>query len=1018
MAGDATTTRAFLFTDLESSTQMWERHPDEMAAALARHDAILRLAVERAGGAVVKTTGDGLMAVFDDAPAALQAAADAQQGLAEAAWETSAALKVRMGIHWGAAQVRDQDFFGPTVNRTARIMAAGHGGQVLVSDTASARVAQHLPVGAELRDLGEHRLKDLSAPERMFQLIAAGLPDRFPPLVTLDRVVNNLPTQTTPFLGRGTQVSQLRALLDDPAVRLVSLIGPGGTGKTRLALQAAADQIDRYLDGIYFIDLSHESETDAVFARIVRTVSVTRALDDPPLEALKKDLAQRHVLLVLDNCEQVRGLGPAVAQLLAACAHLTILVTSREALRVRGERPFPVPPLSLPEPTATLNEALDSEAVRLFVDRAESSQPGFVLDEGTVADVVAICRRLDGLPLALELAAARLRLFAPAELHSRLGLSLLRGGPADLPDRQQTLRATIDWSYALLDAGEQELFVLLSVFADADVASVEAVAQKCGLDPRMDIIDGLDSLLSKSLLRSLPGLPNRSRFGMLQTIREYAAERLGDGEDARAIRLAHAEHFADLVAQVQSRLSGPSREAELDRLDVELGNAQEAWRFFRDLGDVDRLNVMLEGLWALHQNRGWYHGAVALADDLLGLLAQLPATPERVRQQVGLQTSLARALMAIHGYTDEVEAAFDRALRLSADAGQASPVQRVAVLRSLARLHQMRSEFAASADIGWELLDLARVGEDPELVMDAHLVLGSSLAFLGELEAGLEHLDAAIALFEPSRTSSSVLSLGAHPGVISLTTSALLHWALGHPEQAVQRAARADEASSILGHPFTRAYEQFHTAFLNLLLGDVDEMVRRADELLRLANANDYTIWRALAMLLQSLAQVLDGDGEGGIDRMERALTLYRSTSAPPVFWPLVLQMRAMALTAVGRAAEALPLADEALRLTSDRSPLYGESALQCADILLAADPSRAEEARTLYRSAVDSSHGHGVAGIELRAATRLLRTAGTAQQRSEAAALLRAVYDTFDRELEYLDLAVAAVELQRASEV
>lgn len=1013
MDQEATPARAFLFTDLESSTQLWERHPEQMRSSLARHDAILRAAVERAGGAVVKTTGDGLMAVFDDATSAVAAAVDAQRGLAQGPWEETGQLRVRMGVHWGHVQVRDEDYFGPTVNRTARIMSAGHGGQVLLSAVAESLVADHLPTGVVVRDLGEHRLKDLAAPEQLFQLVVEGLADRFPPLVTLDRVVNNLPTQTTPFLGRGDQVAELRAALDDPAVRLVSLTGPGGTGKTRLALQAAADQVDRYLDGVYVVDLSPDHDADAAIARIVRTVSVTLALDERPLEALKKDLGTRHVLLVLDSCEQVQGLGAAAAQLLAACPRLTLLATSREPLHVRGERAYPVPPMAVPEPDVTPSTALEAEAVRLFVDRALASHPGFVLDDSTVADVVAICRRLDGLPLALELAAARLRLFAPAELLSRLGLQLLRGGPTDLPDRQQTLRATIDWSYELLDDDERELFLLLSVFADADVPAVEAVAERCGLAARVDVIDGLDSLLSKSLLRAVPSARGRSRVGMLQTIREYAGERLDSAGNAAATKQAHAAYFADMVAEVRSGLSGPSRADQLSRLEADLGNAQEAWRYFVTARDADRLRTMLEGLWALHQSRGWYHGAVDLADDLLGLLAGLPQTPELIRQQVDLQTSLARALMALNGYTDEVEAAFDRALSLSGSAATTSTVSRIPVLRSLAGLHQMRMEFPLALSAGQELLALAEGQDDPVMSMDAHLVVGSSLAFLDQPEEGLRHLDKAIELFQPSRMSSSGLSVGAHPGVVSLTTSALLMYMLGRPEEAMSRASRAEHDSQQLGHPFTRAYALFHTAYLDLVRQDLNQMGRRADELLSVANANDYAIWRALSMLLQSIAQIARGEPDAGIERMSQAMTLYRSTSAPPVFWSMVLGIRAGGLTMAGRARDALAIADEALRITPDVSPFFGEAALQLADVMLVVDPSQVEEARRLYASAVKISHAMRFRMSELRAATRLVRVARTEAERAEAVGLLRLAHQTFTEGFGLADLQAATAELE-----
>jgi len=379
-----------------------------MNGAVERHDAILRDAVERSRGRVVKGTGDGLMAVFASAADGVEACLAAQRALQDEAWDETRPLRVRMGIHAGEAQPRGGDFYGPAVNRTARIMAAAHGGQVLLSELAADLCSALLPPETRLRDLGRHRLKDLFQSEHIFQLVYPALARDFPPLQTLAHRPNNLPTQTSEFVGREAQLAAIRELLEATGVRLVTMIGPGGIGKTRLALQAAADQIDRFDDGVYLVDLSHVRQPEDVFEAVLRAVGLTATGDGSLLEALKEQLRPRRMLLVLDNFEQVMAAADGVAELLQGCAEVKVVVTSREALRVRGEHVLAVPPLS------------EYEAVRLFVERAREARPDFALADENAATVAAIGARLDGLPLAIELAAARLTLFSPEDLRARL----------------------------------------------------------------------------------------------------------------------------------------------------------------------------------------------------------------------------------------------------------------------------------------------------------------------------------------------------------------------------------------------------------------------------------------------------------------------------------------------------------------------------------------------------------------------------------------------------------------------
>jgi class 3 adenylate cyclase len=440
--------QTFLFTDIEGSTRLWEEHPDDMATALARHDAILNEAVDRAGGKVVKTTGDGLLAVFDSVTETLAATIDAQRSLLAEKWGPTGPLRVRMGVHPGETESRDGDYFGPAMNRAARIMAAGHGGQVLLSAAAAGLAEGGLFTGAQLRDLGTHRLKDLTLPEHLYQLVHQDIESEFPVPATLDARPNNLPMQTTEFLGRSNELAAIQVMMESASTRLLTIAGPGGAGKTRLGLQVAAEQMDRFRDGVFFVDLSAERDPDAAYETVVRTLDLPGSGGDP-LQILKTRLRDRQMLLVLDNFEQVTAAAVGLSELLQHAPGLKIVVTSRETLRVRAEHVFPVPPLSLPHPKDPTASIAEAEAVQLFAERARSVRPGFAVTDENAVEIAEICLRLDGLPLAIELAAARLNVFKPSDLLDRLRerLDVLGAGGRDLPDRQRTLWGAIGWSY-------------------------------------------------------------------------------------------------------------------------------------------------------------------------------------------------------------------------------------------------------------------------------------------------------------------------------------------------------------------------------------------------------------------------------------------------------------------------------------------------------------------------------------------------------------------------------------------
>jgi predicted ATPase/class 3 adenylate cyclase len=1012
----ASATLTFLFTDLERSTRLWEQFPGAMKAALERHDAILRVAVESANGQVVKTTGDGLMAVFASAADGVTACLSAQRGLSSEPWGETGALQVRMGLHTGVAETRAGDYFGPTVNRTARIMSAGHGGQVLLSSAAAALILDQLPDGATLRDLGEHRLKSLGRPERVFQLVHPGLASDFPPLMTPSRQSDNLPKQASALVGRGAELEEIEKRLEDEAVRLLTLVGPGGTGKTRLALQAAADHVDRFEDGVFFVDLSAVSDTESVLTAIARAIGLSEATDEPMLAALTGQLQEQQALLVLDNFEQVTAAATTALQLLLDCPGLKLLVTSREALHVRGEHVLPVPPLSLP-PAAPRRLAAEQlarfEAIQLFVERAQAARPAFRLTDDNAPAVGEICVRLDGLPLAIELATARINLFSPEALRDRLGsrLQLLRSGPRDLPARQQTLRATIEWSYRLLQPGEQRLFELLSTFSGAGLEAVEVVAAEVdgAGETRADPLDGLASLLDKNLVRSSDQGDGEPRVVMLETIREYAVERLqGLPELSTAAHRAHAAYFADFAQRQWEHLTGPRREPALAAMAADAENLRTAWRYWVAEGNLDQLNKLVDSLWLLYDARGWYLATIDLVTELLSVLSSTPSTPDRATQEVTLRTSLARALLAVKGYTPEVEEAYARALALVE--GHPELPQLFPVLRGLASFYNYRAEFDKGARVGREILRLAKQQDDRSMLVDGHLVLGYNLAFLNDLHGGLEQLDQGITCFESEQHGSRRFRLGHNPGVACFTTSAFILWMLGFPDRALERANAAVALAVELEHPFTMAYALFHSAFLHLWRREPELVRERAVGVLDVVEDHDFQIWRAVGTCLLGAAKTAMGREHEGLSQIRQGIDLYQGLKTPPVFWPLLLYVQAGGCARAGRAAEGLTLIDEALDVVG-RGPgkmLLPEFQMLKGDLLSARPEGNGAGAEPCFQGAFDVARDLEARMSQLRAATRLCRLSRERRDADERRQLLSAIHESFTEGFTTADLIEA----------
>ncbi|MFO1283038.1 MAG: tetratricopeptide repeat protein [Burkholderiales bacterium] len=611
----------FLFTDIEGSSRLWETAPERMGPALARHDAIIRGAVERHDGTVVKMLGDGVHAHFDDPLAAIETIVEIQLALADPASTGGFPLKIRSGIHAGAVTARDHDYYGTTVNRAARIMSSAHGGQILVSHAAADLVEGRVPREIELVDLGEVRLRDLTSPERLYQIAHPKLPRVFPALRSLEATPNNLPQQLTSLVGRERELAEVKRMLG--TTRLLTLLGPGGIGKTRIALHVAAEVMDDHPDGVWFVDLAPLTEAQLVPQALASVLGVTEEAGRPVLEAVVKHLKDRRALVVLDNCEHVlHACAELASHLLRSAGRVRVLAASRELLHVGGETNYPVPALSVPDATRALTpDALPHyESTRLFVERATAVLPAFRVTERNVAAIADICRRLDGIPLAIELAAARVRALSVEAIASRLSdrFRLLAGGDQTALPRQQTLRALIDWSYDLLNEAERALLRRLSVFAGGwTLEAAEAVAAGGAIE-KDDVLDLQTHLVDKSLVSldthggryrmletvreyartrldeatagtaaaSAAASPANlasdvppARYGMLETVREYARERLDASGESATVKDRHLAHYLALAEEARPALAGHEQGVWLARLDSERENllAAHAW---------------------------------------------------------------------------------------------------------------------------------------------------------------------------------------------------------------------------------------------------------------------------------------------------------------------------------------------------------------------------------------------------------------------------------------------------------
>jgi predicted ATPase/class 3 adenylate cyclase len=614
-----TGTVTFLFTDIEGSTRLVQALGDGWVPVLEAHNRLIAQSIAEHDGIVVKTEGDSFFAVFSGAVDALAATLDAQRALMGHDWPPNGVVRVRMGLHTGLGALGAADYVGLDVHRAARIADSAHGGQVVLSEPTAVLVERTLPPDVSLRDLGKHRLKDLAEPETIFQLGAPDLQADFPLLRTLDAIPNNLPRLLTTFVGRERELDEAVRLLE--TTRILTFTGPGGTGKTRLSLQVAAEVAETFSDGVFFVDLAPLTDPDMLPARILETLGIQASTrDESPEMRLNSQLSARNVLMILDNFEQLLDGAPLVADMLRAAQRVKVLVTSRAPLRISGEQELPVPPLDVSglRGGGDLTRLMESEAIRLFTDRAMGVRPDFSLTTENAPLVAELVRRLDGLPLAIELVASRLRLLTVDQILARLGASMLSSGSVDLPARQRTIQSTIAWSHDLLDVAGRRLFARFSVFNGG--ARLEEIEMVCGPQAELgeDLIDGLSALVDQSLIFRVD-VEGPPRFRMLHVIREFATERLEESGEESDLARRHLGAYVDLVEAAAPHLLHKDRKEWLDLLERDHDNISSALDWAVASGETDLALRLSAGAWRFWQARGHLHEARTRLDKVLAM---------------------------------------------------------------------------------------------------------------------------------------------------------------------------------------------------------------------------------------------------------------------------------------------------------------------------------------------------------------------------------------------------------------
>ncbi|HSV84981.1 MAG TPA: tetratricopeptide repeat protein [Levilinea sp.] len=871
-----TGTVTFLFTDIEGSTQHWEQHPAWMEQAFARQEAILRTVMARCGGYVYKMVGDAFQVAFSTAASALKAVVDAQRALQAEHWGDHGPLLVRMALHTAVVEERADDYVGPQLNRVARLLDAGHGGQALLTRAVYDLVIDELPVGVTLNNLGEHRLKDLVRPEEVFQLTLPDLLHEFPPLKTLSNLPNNLPVPVTSFVGREREINEVKRLLSTN--RLVTLTGPGGTGKTRLALQVAGELLDTYPHGIWFVELASLVDPALIPATTVAALRidpgparVNSSTGLPSRQTLFEYLRSKQALVIFDNCEHlVESSASLIDELLQACPGLRVMATSREILGAMGEVNFRCPSLSMPDMRKLPQtiEQCTSEAMQLFFERAANADPNFSVTAQSLRLIAQVCQRLDGIPLAIELAAARLRMLSLEGIASRLDdtFRLLTGGSRTALPRQQTLRASIDWSYTLLSLKERTLFMRLSVFAGG--FSLDAAENVCA-DPwigkgdlydhaegseeqavleQEEIFDLLTQLVDKSLVQVIADEKVEHRYRQLQTIRSYARDRLLDSGSVRFVRDRHLAYFMLLAEEAEAYLRGKDQVRWLDLLEAELDNLRNAMEWSLSGKAIAGLRLALAMRWFWHirsyalEGVGWIERLLAADQAAISAIvddqerARVENDPNRLHT-LATAMSTAGILMDLHSDIErglpmlEMSAEICRRLGRPGSAGLAINL----IYMSNSRLSwEQRHDYLVQAE------EILRAQNDrfhlaEALMFQAHLALDKN-----ETETARPYLEESLQLRQELEDLDGI--------GITYTDLGILEFRLGRYDQAIQCYEKAKSYFEQVKNKRLLSYMESSLGIIALIEGDYQAAFDRFETVVRLGkeSGNQYAIGEGL----------------------------------------------------------------------------------------------------------------------------------------------------------------------------
>jgi predicted ATPase/class 3 adenylate cyclase len=811
-------TVTFLFTDIEGSTRLLQQLGEKYATLIAEHHQLLREACETHGGRVMGIEGDSFYVVFPGAVDAIHAVVQSQRALAAHAWPSGVDLRVRMGLHTGEPQISALGYVGIDVHRAARIAAAGHGGQVLLSQTTYDLVERELPEDVTVLDLGEHRLKDLRQPKHLYQLVMEGLPADFPPLKSLKVATqNNLPIQLTSFIGREKEIAEIKQSINEH--RLVTLTGAGGSGKTRLSLQVASELLEQFQDGVFFVALAPITNPGLVSSTVAQSLGITEAAGKSIIEGLKDFLQSKSLLLVLDNFEQVISAAPLVAELLIAGSQLKVLVTSREGLRVRGEHEYFVPPLEIPNlaQLPSLETLTQYTAVALFIQRAQAVKQDFRLTNETAPTVAEICYRLDGLPLAIELAAARIKLLPPKAMLARLErrLEFLTSSARDLPARQRTLRDAIAWSYDLLNEDEQKLFQRVSVFVGGcTFDAIEAVSE----DHSTHVLDLLGSLLDKSLLREMEDRIGEPRFIMLELLREFGLEQLLTSREGETIRLRHANFFLGLAEQAEVKLESAEQVEWINRMEEEHDNLRAALEWSKGAEGAGEICLRLAGTLGLFwEARGYF-------------------SEGRERLSAILSTDIARGKTAA----------------------------RAKLLARAAELAYRQSDYAATVEFAEESLAIGREVGDKPGTASVLIKLANAATEAGDYATASGYLEEALTIWQ---------ELGDKHGIARALIS--LGWAALRPGDYQLANARLEQALAIsreLEDTRSIAFELSGLGEVALRQGDYARATQLLEESLELRRqlGNKWGVGVSLGTL--GWVAIYEGDWKRAIARLGESL--------------------------------------------------------------------------------------------------------------------------------------------------